>query len=89
MATVMSGSYWQNLRTLISFWERRHGWYGQVEHSSGAVRTICVQVDGRWEPGRPKLTWKKLWKLSAVDKKGTPGDQASRLQNLSSFSNSK
>ena len=46
-----------------------------MERSSGAVRTACdIQIDGRWEAGRPKLTWKKLtekdchvWKLTTVD----------------------
>ena len=35
--------------------------FGQVEHSSGAVRTACdIQIDGRLGAGRPKLTWKRL-----------------------------
>ena len=46
-----------------------------MEPSSGAVRTACdIQIYGRREAGRPKLTWKKLmekgcieWKLTAVD----------------------
>ena len=46
-----------------------------MECSSGAVRTACdIQVDGRWGPGRPKISWKKLtekdccaWKLMTVD----------------------
>ena len=50
-------------------------WFGYVKRSSGAVRTACdIQVDGRWGPARPKLTWKKLtenngqeWKLTTVD----------------------
>ena len=50
-------------------------WFGNVECSSGAVRTACdIQIDGRQEPGRLKLTWKKLmekdcheWKLTTVD----------------------
>ena len=36
--------------------------------------TCYIQIDGRWEAGRPKLTWKKLteedcreWKLTTVD----------------------
>ena len=38
-----------------------------MERSSGAVRTACdVQVDGRWGPGRPKLTWNELTKTTAV-----------------------
>ena len=55
--------------------ERRLRWFGNVEHSSGAVRTECdIQIDGRREAGRPKLTWSKLkekdcseWKLTTVD----------------------
>ena len=46
-----------------------------MKRSSGAIRTACdIQIDGRWGPGRPKLTWKKLterdcheWKLTTVD----------------------
>ena len=46
-----------------------------MESSSSADRTACdKQIDGRWEAGRPKLTWKKLtekdcrkWKLTTVD----------------------
>ena len=55
--------------------ERRLRWFGHVECSIGAIRTACeIQIDGRREPGRPKLTWKKLtekdcreWKLTKVD----------------------
>ena len=55
--------------------ERRLRWFGQVELSSGAVRTACdIQIDGMRGAGRPKLTWKKLlekdcfeWKLTTVD----------------------
>ena len=40
--------------------ERLH-WFRHVEISSGAIRTACdIQIDGRQEAGRPKLTWKKL-----------------------------
>ena len=46
-----------------------------MEHSSGAVRTVCdIQIDGKRGAGRPKLTWKKLmekdcreWKLTTID----------------------
>ena len=39
------------------------------------MQSACdIQVDDRWGPGRPKLTWKKLkendcheWKLTTVD----------------------
>ena len=55
--------------------ERRLRWYGHVEHSSGAIKTAFdIQVDGKREPGRPKMTWKQLterdcreWKLSAIN----------------------
>ena len=41
--------------------ERRLRWFGHVENSSGAVKTVCdIQIDGRRGAGRPKLTWKKL-----------------------------
>ena len=50
-------------------------WFGHVERSSGAVRTVCdIQIEGSRAAGRPKLSWKKLlekdcpeWKLTAVD----------------------
>ena len=46
-----------------------------MERSSGAASTACdLQIDGRREAGRSKLTWKKLtekdcreWKLMTVD----------------------
>ena len=42
--------------------ERRLSWFGHVRHSSGAVRTVCdIQVDGRWDPGRPELPWKNFF----------------------------
>ena len=55
--------------------ERRLCWYGHVERSNGAVKTVCdIQVDGKRGSGRPKMTWKQLterdhreWKLSAID----------------------
>ena len=55
--------------------ERRLRWYGHVEHSNGAVKTVFdIQVDGKRGPGRPKMTWKQLterdcreWKLSAIN----------------------
>ena len=41
--------------------ERRLGWYGLVESSSGAGKTAFdIQVDGKHGPGRPKMTWKQL-----------------------------
>ena len=40
---------------------RRLRWYGHVERSSGAVKTVFdIQVDGKRGPGRPKMTWKQL-----------------------------
>ena len=55
--------------------ERRFRWYGQMEHSNGAVKTAFdIEVDGKRGPGRPKMTWKQLterdcreWKLSAIN----------------------
>ena len=55
--------------------ERRLRWYGHVERYSGAVKTAFdIQVDGKREPGRPKMTWKQLterdcreWKLSTIN----------------------
>ena len=51
--------------------ERRLHWFGHVERSSGAIRTVC---DIQAAAGRSKLTWKKLterdcreWKLTTVD----------------------
>ena len=52
--------------------ERRLCWYGHVERSNGAVKTVFdIQIDGKRGPGRPKMTWKQLterdrreWKLS-------------------------
>ena len=41
--------------------ERRLRWYGYVEHSNGAVKTAFhIQVEGKYGPGRPKMTWKQL-----------------------------
>ena len=41
--------------------ERRLCWYGHVERSNGAVKTAFdVQVDGKREYGRPRMTWKQL-----------------------------
>ena len=73
VATVRSNKLLVKLEDLDLILRERSHWFGHVEHSSGAVRTACdIQVDGRQEPGIPKLTWKKLtdeWK------KGAPGDQ--------------
>ena len=46
-----------------------------MERSNGAVKTAFdIKVDGKREPGRPKMTWKQLterdcreWKLSAIN----------------------
>ena len=41
--------------------ERRLRWYGHVECSNGAVKTVFhIQVEGKRGPGRPKMTWKQL-----------------------------
>ena len=63
------------LRIWTLFWRREDWWYGHVERSNGAVKTAFdIQVDGKREPGRPKMTWKQLterdcreWKLSAIN----------------------
>ena len=55
--------------------ERRLCWYGHVECSNGAVKTVFhVQVEGKCGHWRPKMTWKQLterdcreWKLSAIN----------------------
>ena len=55
--------------------ERKLRWYGYVECSNGAVKTLCdIQVDGKHGPGRPKMKWKQLterdcreWKLLAIN----------------------
>ena len=55
--------------------ERRLCWYGHMERSKGAVKTVFdIQIVGKRGPGRPKMTWKQLterdcreWKLSAID----------------------
>ena len=40
-----------------------------VELSSGAIRTACdIEVDGRREAGRPKLTWKKLMEKDCCER---------------------
>ena len=46
-----------------------------MERSNGAVKTAFhIQVEGKYEPGRPKMTWKQLterecreWKRSAIN----------------------
>ena len=46
---------------------RRFCWCGNVECSSGAIRTACdIQINGRLGAGRSKLTWKKLTGKTAV-----------------------
>ena len=57
--------------------ERRLRWFGHVERSSDAIRTVYdMQIDGKGGggAGRPKQTWKRLtesdcreWKLTTVD----------------------
>ena len=39
-----------------------------MERSNSAVKTaVDLQVDGKHWRGRPKMTWKQLWKLLAID----------------------
>ena len=46
-----------------------------MEPSNGAVKTAFhIQVEGKYGPGRPKMTWKQLterdcreWKLSSIN----------------------
>ena len=41
--------------------ERRLRWFGHVERSNGAVKTVFdIQIVGKRGPGRPKVTWKQL-----------------------------
>ena len=41
--------------------KRRLRWYGYVECSNDAVKTVFdIQIDGKRGPGRPKMTWKQL-----------------------------
>ena len=75
VATVRSSALLAKLELedLDLILRERLRWFGHVEHSSGAIRTVCdIKIDG--EAGRPKLTWKKLterdcrqWKLTTVD----------------------
>ena len=59
--------------------ERRLGWLGHVERSSGAVRTACdIQKDGRRGAGRLKLTWKKLTEKDCRESKLTTVDPQER-----------
>ena len=37
--------------------EKRRRWFGHVEISSRAIKTVCgMQIDGKRGPGRPKMT---------------------------------
>ena len=55
--------------------EKRLPWFGQVERSSGANKTVCdMQIEGKCGPGWPKMTWKTLterdhreWNLKEVE----------------------
>ena len=41
--------------------EKKDCWFGHVELSSGAIKTICdMQIEGKHRPGRPKMTLKTL-----------------------------
>ena len=63
----------------LHFKERRLGWFGHVERSSGAIRTACdIQIDGRMGAGRPKLTWKKLTERDCHERKFTTVDSQER-----------
>ena len=45
--------------------ERGLCWFGHVERSSDAIRTVRdIQIEGRRGAVRPKLTWKKLTKAA-------------------------
>ena len=86
--TIVVGYYFISEDLILK--ERRLRWYGHVECSSGAVKTVCdIQVDGKRGPQRPRMTGKQLterdcreWKLSAESGSsrlstlmiGTPGD---------------
>ena len=76
VATVRSSKLLAKLEDIdLILRERRLRWFGNVERSSGAVRTARdIQFDDRWEAGRLKLTWNKLaekdcheWTLTSVD----------------------
>ena len=41
--------------------ERRLPWFGHVELSSSAIKTVCdMQVEGKRGPRRPKMSWRTL-----------------------------
>ena len=54
--------------------EKTLQWFGHVEPSSGAIKTVCdIQIDGKRGPGQPKMSWKTLperdhrqWNLNEV-----------------------
>ena len=55
--------------------EKRLCWFGHVERSSGAIKTVWdMQIEGKRGPRRPKMTCRTLterdrreWKLNEVD----------------------
>ena len=57
--------------------EKRLCWFRHVEHYNGAIKTACdiqIQIDGKCEPGGPKMSWKTLterdcreWNLNVFD----------------------
>ena len=55
--------------------EKQLRWFGHVERSSGAIKTVCdMQIEGKLGQGWPKMTWKTLterdchaWSLKQVD----------------------
>ena len=47
--------------------EKRLPWFGQVERSSGANKTVCdMQIEGKLGPGQPNMTWKTLTERETV-----------------------
>ena len=41
--------------------EKRLCWFGHVERSSGAFKTVCdMQIEGKCGQGRFNMTWKTL-----------------------------
>ena len=41
--------------------EKRLRWFGRVERSSGAIKTVFnMQIEGKRGPGRPRMSWRTL-----------------------------
>ena len=48
--------------------KKRLHWFGNVERSSGAIKTACdIQIDGKHGPGWPKMSWKTLTERDRVN----------------------